>query len=101
EIERTTAWMELAPILERYDAFLCPTMGQPAVRVGGTDTEFLQLDAQGGYRCLDVPSVFNFVSQCPALSVPCGWAKEPATEAGLPIGLQIVGRRFQDLGPLR
>lgn len=101
EIERTTAWLELAPILERCDAFLCPTMGQPAVRVGRADTEFWQLDPQGGYRCLDVTSVFNFVSQCPALSVPCGWAKEPATEAGLPIGLQIVGRRFEDLGPLR
>jgi len=36
-------------------------------------------------------SVFNFVSQCPALSVPSGF-----TRAGLPTGLQIVGRRFAD-----
>jgi Asp-tRNA(Asn)/Glu-tRNA(Gln) amidotransferase A subunit family amidase len=36
-------------------------------------------------------SVFNFVSQCPALSVPSGF-----TPAGLPTGLQIVGRRFAD-----
>jgi Asp-tRNA(Asn)/Glu-tRNA(Gln) amidotransferase A subunit family amidase len=39
--------------------------------------------------------VFNFVSQCPALSVPCGFSND-----GLPIGLQVVGRRFEDLGVL-
>lgn len=32
----------------------------------------------------------------PAASVPCGF-----TEAGLPVGLQIVGRRFDDLGVLQ
>ncbi|MDE2515592.1 MAG: amidase [Rhodospirillales bacterium] len=32
----------------------------------------------------------------PAASVPCGF-----TEAGLPVGLQIVGKRFDDLGVLQ
>ena len=31
----------------------------------------------------------------PALSIPCGFAD------GLPIGLQIVGKRFDDLGVLQ
>jgi len=102
EIERTKAWLELAPILERCDALLCPTMAFPAVRVEGADNgEFWVTDQQGRYRGLDVTSVFNFVSQCPALSVPCGFAQNPPTAAGLPIGLQIVGRRFDDLMPLR
>lgn len=96
EIRRTEAWKELAPILQRCDALLCPTMAQPAVRVGRADAEFWRLDDQGNFHCLDVTSVFNFVSQCPALSVPCGWNTD-----NLPIGLQIVGRRFEDLGPLR
>ena len=47
--------------------------------------------AEGRYRGFDMTSVFNFVSQCPALSVPSGF-----TRAGLPTGLQIVGRRFAD-----
>ncbi len=38
---------------------------------------------------------FN-ASHNPAASVPCGF-----TEDGLPVGLQIVGRRFDDLGVLK
>lgn len=38
---------------------------------------------------------FN-LSQNPAASVPCGFTAE-----GLPVGLQIVGRRFDDLGVLQ
>lgn len=38
---------------------------------------------------------FN-MSEQPAASINCGY-----TEAGLPIGLQIVGRRFDDLGVLQ
>jgi Asp-tRNA(Asn)/Glu-tRNA(Gln) amidotransferase A subunit family amidase len=41
-------------------------------------------------------SVFNLVSQCPALSVPSGFTAE-----GLPTGLQIVGRRYDDLTVLK
>ncbi len=37
---------------------------------------------------------FN-MSEQPALSIPCGFSSE-----GLPIGLQIVGRRFDDVGVL-
>jgi len=32
----------------------------------------------------------------PAISVPCGW-----TEKGLPVGLQIVGRRYKEATVLR
>lgn len=38
---------------------------------------------------------FN-MSEQPAASINCGY-----TEAGMPIGLQIAGRRFDDLGVLR
>ncbi|WP_160122472.1 amidase [Rhodovarius lipocyclicus] len=38
---------------------------------------------------------FNF-SGNPAASLPCGF-----TPAGLPVGLQVVGRRFDDLGVLQ
>ena len=38
---------------------------------------------------------FNVTGQ-PAASVPCGW-----TRAGLPVGLQVVGRRFDEAAVLR
>ena len=38
---------------------------------------------------------FNITGQ-PAASIPCGWS-----EAGLPVGLQVVGRRFDDALVLR
>ena len=38
---------------------------------------------------------FN-MSEQPALSINCGY-----TRTGLPIGLQIIGRRFDDLGVLQ
>ena len=39
---------------------------------------------------------FNLLSNCPAISVPSG-----RTTAGLPTGLQIVGRPFDDLAVIR
>lgn len=96
EFARTDQWKKLAPILERYDALLCPTMAMTARDVEARNAEYGRLDTDGKYHGLDMTSVFNFVSQCPAFSVPCGFAKD-----GLPIGLQIVGRRFDDLTALK
>jgi Asp-tRNA(Asn)/Glu-tRNA(Gln) amidotransferase A subunit family amidase len=95
EFLRTEMWNKLSPILQRCHALLCPTMAHPAPKVGGKDTEYDWMDEQGRYHGLDVTSVFNFVSQCPALSVPAGF-----TKAGLPIGLEIVARRYEDLTAL-
>ncbi len=96
EFVRTEQWKRLSPILQRYDALLCPTMALPPVPVGGSDADYQRVDADGRLHGLDMTAVFNFVSQCPALSVPSGF-----TAAGLPTGLQIVGRRFDDLTALR
>jgi Asp-tRNA(Asn)/Glu-tRNA(Gln) amidotransferase A subunit family amidase len=59
--------------------------------VSHTDKDYCYTDLQGRYRGFDLTGIFNFVSQCPALSVPSGF-----TRAGLPTALQIVGRRFAD-----
>jgi Asp-tRNA(Asn)/Glu-tRNA(Gln) amidotransferase A subunit family amidase len=94
EIRRTRQWQSLAPILERCKALLCPTMPiLPPPAEGVREDE--HLDADGLYHAFDFTEVFNLVSPCPALSVPSGW-----TPDGLPTALQIVGRRFDDLGVL-
>lgn len=37
----------------------------------------------------------------PAISVPCGWAASANGECNLPVGMQIIGRRFGDLDVLK
>ena len=96
EFVRTRAWQRLAPILEEFDALLCPTMSQAARPVDEDDFIWYRDRGDGLYHGLDMTCQFNFVSQCPALSVPAGW-----TENGLPIGLQIVARRYRDDQALR
>jgi Asp-tRNA(Asn)/Glu-tRNA(Gln) amidotransferase A subunit family amidase len=96
EFVRTRAWKQLAPILERFDALLCPTMSQVARPVDEDDFVWYRDRGDGLYHGLDMTCQFNFVSQCPALSVPAGW-----TESGLPIGLQIVAQRYRDDQALR
>ena len=54
----------------------------------------------GGVRVgRDAGSVFTYIFNVtgqPAATVPCGF-----TKSGLPIGLQIIGRRFDDVTVLR
>jgi Asp-tRNA(Asn)/Glu-tRNA(Gln) amidotransferase A subunit family amidase len=91
---RTEQWRSLADLFRRYDALLCPTMALPAPPVGTGDAAFVTDGPDGRLRGLDMTAVFNNVAPCPALSVPSGFAE------GLPTGVQIVGRRHDDLGVL-
>ena len=93
---RTRQWHLLMPILERNDALLCPTMALPAPDKDASDTDFEWVDEKGLLHGLEMTCLFNSVGQCPVLSVPSGMTKE-----GLPTGIQIVGRRFDDPTVLR
>lgn len=96
EIARTAAWRKLASILSAFDGLLCPVMTTTAPKVDGSYQDVYAIDDEGRFHGLDLTAVFNLVAQCPALSVPAGFGKD-----GLPLGLQVVGRRFDDYGTLR
>ena len=91
---RTAAWQGLVPLLQRYDALLCPTTTITAPPVGGDEAAFLVIDEKGNHS-IDMTCLFNLVSRVPVLQVPSGMAD------GLPTGLQIVGRRYDDATVLR
>lgn len=91
EIERSEQWKGFYPILQKYDAFLCPTMSRDAPPADEDDNKYYADWGDGRYHGLDITGQFNMIAPCPVLSVPAGWTKD-----GLPVGMQIVGPRWRD-----
>jgi len=93
--DRLAWWQHPRALFETYDLLLTPTIACPPFRVGldnPTEIAGKQVEA---YAWIPFTYPFNMTGQ-PASSVPCGFTKD-----GLPIGLQIVGRRFDDVTVLR
>ncbi len=79
----------LRRFFERYDLLLTPTLGLtafPLGLVGPREVAGREVTHLGWTLCYP----FNYSGQ-PAISIPAGW-----TASGLPVGLQIVGRRLED-----
>ncbi|MGH7353036.1 MAG: amidase [Candidatus Rokuibacteriota bacterium] len=90
------AWHQHArAFFDKWDLLLSPSVACPPLRLG----EWFATEIGGKPVGRDAGSAFTFpfnMTGQPAASVPCGF-----TKAGLPIGLQVVGRRFADALVLR
>jgi Asp-tRNA(Asn)/Glu-tRNA(Gln) amidotransferase A subunit family amidase len=95
EFERTRYWRKLGALLDDHHALLCPTLAITAPPVEMRDSDFGGFNSQGLLQCMDMTGAFNYMAQCPALSVPSGFAD------GLPTAIQIVARRWDDALALR
>src|SRR5437762_867091 len=79
--------------MQKYDLLVTPTLPSPAFEAG----KLAPQDDGTGKWVNWTPFSYPFnLTQQPAASVPCGF-----TKAGLPIGLHIVGRMFDDVSVLR
>jgi aspartyl-tRNA(Asn)/glutamyl-tRNA(Gln) amidotransferase subunit A len=78
---------------EKYDLMLTPTMPIPAFEAGRELPPVSDQERWMSWTPFTYP--FNLTQQ-PAATVPCGF-----TKAGLPAGLQIVGRMHDDKTVLR
>lgn len=98
-VVRGAMYRSLAPILESCDVLVCPALAVPTVgaehdcgagdfRVNGKPVH--------AYLGWNLCYPFNMVSQCPVIAVPSG-----LSDAGLPTGLQIVGRTYDDMSVFR
>lgn len=90
---REELWDKVWPFFQRHDVLLTPTTACPAFdfKEGG----MLGPESVDGVEATPASWVgftfpFNFTGQ-PAVSIPCGF-----TSDGLPVGLQIIGRRFDE-----
>lgn len=99
EIVRTGMWRSLSAVFERYDVLVCPTLAVPAIKAEhrNDDPDFSingkRVDA---YLQWALTYPFNLLSQCAVASVPSGFSS-----SGVPTGMQIVGRPFDDLSVFR
>ncbi len=89
----------LGPILQTYRLLLCPTLAVPSVGAEHdvSDPDFaidgVKVDA---YLDWAMTPPFNMLARCPVLCVPLGRASN-----GVPTGLQIVGRTYDDVSVFR
>jgi aspartyl-tRNA(Asn)/glutamyl-tRNA(Gln) amidotransferase subunit A len=78
--------------MARYDFLLTPAVATPAFDTGQVSPKDEDGNVWMNWSPFTYP--FNLTLQ-PAASIPCGFTRD-----GLPVGLQIVGRMFDDAGVL-
>ena len=91
-----TEWLrqDVKRLFASYDLLLLPTSPTTAFE---HDSPFIDIDGQSvhGRNSLRITVPFDLTGS-PAVNVPFGWSKD-----GLPIGVQLVGRHFDDATVLR
>lgn len=85
---------DAAHAMRDIDALLCPSTMVPALPIGEVDSS-IETYADANMKCLRNSSIGNILDLC-GLSVPCGF-----TDAGLPVGLMIYGKAFDEARVLR
>ncbi len=87
---RTLIKRDFDQAFEKCDVLLTPTTPGPAFAVGAKTTDPLEMYLQ------DVFTVTVNLAGLPGISVPAG-----LTETGLPLGLQLIGKAFDEATLLR
>ncbi len=89
----------LGPVLDQYNVFICPTTALAAVpaeydpskdkpQINGVEVE--------PYVGWVMTYPFNVMGRCPVMTVPSGHVK-----SGVPTGIQIVGKPYDDISVFR
>ena len=86
----------LGTLLEDYDALICPTFAVPALPAEWDHGDLAEGRCEGSWMDVMMTLPFNIASRCPVLSVPSGRAAN-----GVPTGLSIVGKTYDDVSVFR
>ena len=92
------AYAKFGPIFDKYDVFICPTnavTGIPANH-GYPNLEYVfngetRKTEEAGDESMWLTTPFNMLSRLPVMSAPTGFASN-----GVPTGMQIVGKAYDD-----
>ncbi|MFH1097400.1 MAG: Asp-tRNA(Asn)/Glu-tRNA(Gln) amidotransferase subunit GatA, partial [Candidatus Desantisbacteria bacterium] len=82
---RTMIKQDFDKAFEKYDALITPVSPFPAFKIGEKVDDPLQM------YLADIYTVTVNLAGLPAISIPCGFSK-----SGLPIGLQIICKAFDE-----
>ncbi|WP_170006359.1 Asp-tRNA(Asn)/Glu-tRNA(Gln) amidotransferase subunit GatA [Bacillus fonticola] len=81
---RTLIKQDFENVFEKYDVIIGPTTPTPAFKVGEKASDPLTMYAN------DILTIPVNLAGVPGISVPCGFSN------GLPLGLQIIGKHFDE-----
>jgi aspartyl-tRNA(Asn)/glutamyl-tRNA(Gln) amidotransferase subunit A len=87
---RTLLTRDFEEAFQKVDAIVTPTSPTPAFKLGEKSDDPLSM------YLADIYTVTADLAGIPGISVPCG-----KTQAGLPVGLQVLGRHFDESTVLR
>ncbi|MFA1643163.1 Asp-tRNA(Asn)/Glu-tRNA(Gln) amidotransferase subunit GatA [Chryseomicrobium imtechense] len=82
---RTLIKQDFENVFENYDVIVGPTTPTPAFKVGENVDDPLTMYAN------DILTIPVNLAGVPGISIPCGFATD-----GLPLGLQIIGKHFDE-----
>ncbi len=96
ELLRTRQWQRVREFLASRDVWLMPTMAVPAFPI--EHPHVTEIDGRPVGKAMQRSFLTYMVSVLglPAISIPCGFTRD-----GLPVGLQIVGKRRAEATVLR
>jgi len=87
---RTLIREDFNRVFKEVDAIITPTSPTPAFEFGSKSDDPISMYLS------DIYTISTNLAGLPAISVPCGF-----TEANLPIGLQLIGRAFNESSLLK
>ncbi len=87
---RTLVCQDFEAAFKEVDVIVTPTAPTPAFKLGEKSEDPLQMYLS------DIFTISVNLAGLPAISLPCGFSR-----AGLPIGLQLIGRAFEEETVLR
>ena len=83
---------EMASLFEKYDLVLCPTCPTASFRLGE------KVDSPLAMYLSDLFTTFVNLARIPSISVPAGYtSKENAAASSMPVGIQFVGKMFDEV----